>query len=621
DRMGAASDVELAALWADALHVSVEPVRVDRYADLIPYLIDGKGDVIAARMTDTDARRKQIAFSRPAAVVSELVIGKSGDSAKSVAALAGRAVTVRPSSSYRESLDAHKIAALDALESQDEAALVRAVASTGGMLTVCDSDMFENIAAFIPGVAALFPLREGRQIAFGFRKENAKLLAAANAFLVQHALTEHARATSTGDLDDIKQRGSIRVLLRNNATSYFVYRGVQQGFDYELMKAFAQERGLRIDVMVPPNAADVIPWLLAGRADVIATEMTVTDARAQQLDFSLPYLDVNEVLVQKASDRPISKLDDLAGTTVTVRKTSSYRDTLAALAPAAIIADAPEDEETEQLIARVAHGELAATVADSTIADVENAAHKGARATLVLKKHDAIAFGVRKGNPALRQALDAFVKKRTGTAAQARLYRKYFASDRSSDAAHVDVRVTGKLSPYDELIKKQSRTYGLDWRLMASQAYEESGFDPAAQSWCGAVGLFQVMPHTGRELGFPDVTSPEHNIHAGIMYMAQLIDSWDAKLPFKQRVRFALASYNAGHGHVEDARELAQQMGLDPDRWFGNVEKAMLRLEDLSVARHTKHGYCRGSEPVKYVSDIQSRYDNWTAVLKDDGVR
>jgi membrane-bound lytic murein transglycosylase F len=153
---------------------------------------------------------------------------------------------------------------------------------------------------------------------------------------------------------------------------------------------------------------------------------------------------------------------------------------------------------------------------------------------------------------------------------------------------------------------------------MAAQAYQESAFDPKAESWCGAQGLFQVMPQTGRKLGFNELRKPEDNIHAGIMYMGQLVDAWDPALPFKQRVRFALASYNAGAHHVQDARDLAVELGLDPNKWFGNVEKAMLLLEQNKYARNAKHGWVRGSEPVKYVSDIQSRYDNWTSVLPDD---
>src|SRR5581483_5425852 len=231
--------------------------------------------------------------------------------------------------------------------------------------------------------------------------------------------------------------GSIRVLLRNNATSYFLYRGVQQGFDYELMKQFAKEHGLRIDVVIPTDASDVIPWLLAGKADVIATEMTVNDARSSQIAFSAPYLFTDEVLVQRAKDPPLKAIEELAGHTVVVRKSSSYRATLDALATkvSVHIDDAPEEQETEQIIQRVASGDLPMTIADRTIADVEIRAHAGAKTTVVVKAHDAIAFGVRKENVALKRELDAFAKRVASTQSYGALKAKYFAPRPGYDAA------------------------------------------------------------------------------------------------------------------------------------------------------------------------------------------
>ncbi|MBI1945977.1 MAG: transporter substrate-binding domain-containing protein [Deltaproteobacteria bacterium] len=432
---------------------------------------------------------------------------------------------------------------------------------------------------------------------------------------MEAALTAHKDELSTGDLADLKRRGSIRVLVRNNATSFFLYKGVQQGFDFEVIKAFAAKHKLRVDTVVPEQASDLIPWLLEGRADVIAAGMSVTPERSARVAFSKPYLAVDEVLVQPAGQPPVRTVAELAGRSVHVRRSSSYRARLEPLAAqhGFTLVDAPEDVETEELIAQVASGAIPLTVADSTIAAVELAATKGAVATLVLERAVPVACATRPSNPELRAALDAFVRSNPGTIA--RLHRKYFARPSKNAPAQHDVRATGAISKWDPLIKKYAARYGIDWRLMAAQAYQESFFDEHAESWCGALGLFQVMPKTGRALGFHDVRPPEKNVHAGIKYMAQLIAGFEPELPFKHRVRFALASYNAGPHHVADARALAKEMGLDPNKWFGNVEKAMLRLEDPKVARRMPHGYCRGSEPVKYVSDIQSRYDNWASVF------
>jgi membrane-bound lytic murein transglycosylase F len=619
------TDLELAVRFAESLGLEAEPVGVERYEDLIPWLLEGKGDVIASRMAVTPTRAQKVAFSRPTSVVSELLVGKTGTEGlpKGPEDLAGRTVTVRLSSSFHESLQALKVAPTIAAapEDRDTESLVHDVSAGTLALTVADSDLFEHIAAYNPEAQALFPIATGRQIAWAVRPGNPKLKAAADAFLMSQAMTAHARVASTGDLDALKKRGSLRVLTRNNAVSYFLHQGTQRGFDYELIKMFAKEHGLRLDVIVPPHANDLIPWLLEGKGDVIAAQMAVTDSRQEKIAFSEPYLFVDEVLVQHVSEPPLTTLSELRGKTIVVRKSSSYRSTLDALAathgPFTIV-DADEELETEQLVAMVGRGEIAMTVADSTIAKNELAHRSDIQVSLSLTDEDPIAFGVRKENAALAKALDAFVQQHYRKLDYNVIRQRYFESAQTAEFAQ-DMEKVGQLSPYDDLIKLRSEQYGLDWRLMASQAYQESRFDPAAKSWSGAMGLFQVMPRTGAELGFTELHDPEQGVHAGIKYMAKLIDQFDEDLPFKQRVRFALASYNVGKGHVEDARRLAVKMGLNPNKWFGHVEKAMLRLADPKVARTTKYGYCRAEEPVNYVSEIQTRYENYLTLVKDLG--
>jgi membrane-bound lytic murein transglycosylase F len=626
-----ATDRELAAAFAHNLKVDIVPIAVASYGELIPMLLAGKGDIVAARMADTDERSKLVAFSRPTAVVAELLVARKGDASAptTLTALANKSITVRKSSSYRETLDqlaasvGQGLVVADAPEERDTEGLVHDVAAGKIPYTVCDSDLFAHIQAFTPDVEAILPLKEGRQIAFALRKTNPKLKAAADAFLVQSALTTHAKKLNTGDLDQIKKRGSLRMLTRNNAVSYFLHQGKQRGFDYELMKMFARDQGLRLDVIVPSDASEMLPWLLEGRGDIAAAQLTITEERKKTIAFSEPYLLAQEVLVQHARDPPITKLEELSGKTIHVRKSSSYHSTLAPLATRYhfTVVDAPEDQETEQLIGMVGRKEIPLTVADQNIAAVELTYRNDVQTTLVVQADRQIGYGVRPGNQALRAALDAFVKKKHRGLEYNVLKKQYFENKKNIEVARQhDARATGALSPYDDLIKDRSRQYGLDWRLMAAQAYQESRFDPDARSWVGALGLFQVMPATGSEMGFLNLTDPDEGTHAGVKYMAKLIDQFERDLPFKQRVRFALASYNAGKGHVQDARRLAQERGLNPDKWFGNVEKTMLLLAEPKYSRKARHGYCRGEEPVKYVSEIQSRYDNYLAVVKDFGV-
>jgi len=222
---------------------------------------------------------------------------------------------------------------------------------------------------------------------------------------------------------------------------------------------------------------------------------------------------------------------------------------------------------------------------------------------------------VRVGNPRLLAAVDAFVKAVDRSLEFNLAYRRTFESRSDPTIQRAELTGAGSVSPYDPIFQKYAPRYGFDWRLTAAQAYQESHFDPKARSREGAVGLLQILPRTARSLGFNRLTDPEECTHAGIAYLAQLMSQLEPDLAVHQRVRFALAAYNAGMGHVSDARRLARELGLDPNRWFGSVEKAMLELQKPAYYRHARYGYARGSEPVRYVSQIQTRYEQYLALV------
>jgi membrane-bound lytic murein transglycosylase F len=165
------------------------------------------------------------------------------------------------------------------------------------------------------------------------------------------------------------------------------------------------------------------------------------------------------------------------------------------------------------------------------------------------------------------------------------------------------------------MVKRYADQHDFDWRLIVAQIYEESGFDPRARSFAGAVGLLQVLPRTAREVGHTDLLDPETNIRAGLTYLSWVRERFEENLPIRDRMWFTLAAYNVGPGHVRDARRLAVQKGLNPDQWFDNVERAMLLLSRPEYARNARHGYCRGSEPVQYVREIRSRYEAYLDML------
>jgi membrane-bound lytic murein transglycosylase F len=627
-----ALDRELVAELAGRLGLEVQIIAVGGYDQLIPSLTGGKGDVIVAQLTATEERKKLVEFCRSAEAVAEMLVGKKGapDLPKTVKDLAGREVHVRASSAYAETLK--KLAAKDAPglkivavpETLDTEAIVYDVTRGTRPLTVADSHLLSNIETYNADAVGLFPLAENRPIAWAVRKDSAQLRTAIDGFLTERALTQHLSKTFTTDLDGIKQRGAIRVLTRNNAISYFLFKGEPYGFEYELAKMIAKDLKLRLEIVVPPSHELLIPWLNEGRGDFIAASMTHTPEREAEVAFSRAYLFVDEVLVRKTGVRAeLKEPKDLCGQTVHVRKSSSYAQTVDATAKAAgcaiTIAPEGEDQETEAILQKVGEGVIPLTVSDSHILDVERTYQKTVEAAFPLsdpKAKKEIAFAIRRTNPQLKQYLDGFVKKNYQGLEYNMAKKRYFENARQiSVALNQSDAKSGQSSKYDPVIRSHAKEYNLDWRLLAAQAYAESHFDPEAKSWVGAVGLFQVMPTTGESLGFSNLHDPDQGAHAGIKYDDQLMKQFEPEIEFKQRLRFTLAAYNVGMGHVIDARRLAAELGLDPNKWFKNVETAMLLLEKPEYAKKARHGFCRGSEPVGYVSKIQSSYDEYAKTL------
>lgn len=431
-------------------------------------------------------------------------------------------------------------------------------------------------------------------------------------------------------LAEIKQSGYIRILTRNNSTSFFIYRGHRMGFDYELGKRLAQQLGIRAQFVVPRSWGDLIPALVRGEGDVIAGEMTVTPERAEQVTFAAPYLITSEVPVWKKGSQAITQPEDLSGKKVAVRKSSSYWGTLeklnakltAAGKPPAELVAASEEEETDDIIDSIAQGKGAApyTLADQLIAKQASAILDHLEVGPAVSDNADLAWAVPKGDAELSAEIDTLFKKEKRAPEFNILKRKYFEAERELKKRDADkVAGHGSLSQYDPLIIKAAKKYGYDWRLMAAQVYQESRFDPTRKSWCGAQGLFQIMPATAKELGVKDPVDPADGIEGGAKYMARIMKHFESVPDPIERYKMALAGYNCGPGHVDDARALLKDQNKPRDTWK-DVEDAMLQLSKEKVHGQTRFGYCRCGEPVDYVRHITERYDGYRQLVPDTDV-
>lgn len=618
-------DYDIAHSLADALNLKLELVKAGNYVQMLEKLLEGEGDIIASSLTITPDREKLVAFSMPYLYVDEYLITARGDSLpETVADLAGMEISVRQSSSYYQTLiDVQKeVPSLrihivpDTLSTEG---LIKGIAQGRFKATLCDAHQWHAVANYYDNLVAPLVVAEERPLALMMRPKDKELKVKVNEYLLAHQFTRHRQQTFTDDLPGLKERRRLRMITRNNAMTYFIYRGQQIGFEYELIKRFASQHDLRLEIVIPNSHAELLSYLNEGKGDVVASAMTITEERQEQATFTQPYNEVDELVVVHADGDSIASLRDLAGRTIHVRASSSFYTTLVALRDSIKgleIAIVPDNVETEDILAGVEEGIYDLTMCDSHLLDIERAYGRRLKAALSIKP-TALGWAVRKGNPDLLAALNEYIKEEKGGLFFNIMKKRYFKSTRAVAKAKDSMRVgvSGQLSPYDELAKKYASKYGQDWRLIIAQMYQESRFDPEAVSWVGAQGLMQVMPSTGEQLGFTNLHEPQEGIHAGVKYLYQLINRFDLKLPIEVRIRFALASYNAGYGHVLDARRLAREMGWDHNRWFGHVERAMRLLSQPDYYERARYGFCRGGQPVHYVENIQNFYDAYVEIL------
>ncbi len=620
-----------AAKLARELGIGIEWVYVDSFEELIPALLDGRGDLIVDNLTVTPARREHLAFSAPVAVVREQIVARADDvPMRSPADLVGRRVVVRRSSSHWERMESVRqrhpgIELVAAPEDLSLHEIVERVETGEFDLTLADSNLVHHVLDYRRGLKVGLELDGVAVIAWAMRPDAEELRTAVDRFLTRVPTTPGRSNRFTGDLDAIRERGVLRMLTRNNAANYYIWNGQLMGFEYELVREFADRLGLELEIVVPPSNADLLPWLREGRGDLVAASLTATPERAEkaQVTFSRRTNRVSLVVVSRADDPPIENASDLAGRTLHVRRGSHAWKELAALRDSGIdlrLEAAPEYLEAEEIIGRVADGSVDLTAADSHIVDIELTWRDDIRAGPVLGEPVDHGWAVRRDDPKLLESVNAFFAKEYRGTFYNVVSKRYFRAPKRM-RRHAESRPSrgGSISPYDEFVRKHAEAYGFDWRLIAAMMQQESRFDPKAVSFAGARGLLQVMPRTAAEMGAGDLEDPEEGIRAGVRYLAWLRTRFDERLPTTERNWFMLAAYNAGQGHVIDARALARQHGLDPNRWFGHVEQAMLLKRRRDVAASTRFGYCRCEEPVRYVRAVRERYRAYVEVAANVG--
>ena len=448
------------------------------------------------------------------------------------------------------------------------------------------------------------------------------------------------------DLAEIRGRGALTVLAPYNSTTYFVYRGEPLGYEYELLREFAAAQGLALKMVVVTDPKSLLPLLNAGEGDIAAARLVPTPESEAQAAFTRALYQTEPALVQQeaapeaASEavekalapgpadpapevdipaRLVTRPAQLAGKRVDLPEKSPYQRTLVELADE-ISGEIHVVElgqiQDEALAQKIARGEVEFTVMQGNLAALKEAEFSNLKVRPVVGRTHGVAWAVRKNSPALLEALNGWIAEEKNSGLFRTLYRKYFVDMRGHiERATSDYLTssTGRLCPYDDLLKRVAPEIGWDWRLLASQMYQESRFKPDAKSWAGAQGLLQLMPGTARQVGVRDPFDPEDNVRGAVRYLKWLTDFWDERIEDgDERLKFILASYNAGPGHVEDAQRLAEKYGGDPLAW-NDVSYWLLQksTQKYSTDEVVKFGFCRGLEPVNYVDHILRRYGHY----------
>ncbi len=438
------------------------------------------------------------------------------------------------------------------------------------------------------------------------------------------------------DLPQIREKGKLVAITDFNSTDYFIYRGQAMGYQYEMLQDLAAHLDTRLEIVASNDLEEAFVCLLTGDCDLIAYNLTITGERKKMLAFTVPHSQTRQVLVQRKPEgwENMSREEleenlirdplELGGKTVFVQEYSSYLERMHNLeeeiGDSIDIIDVPEMAET--LIMKVANGEIDYTVCDENVALVNQTYYSGLDVQTPVSFKQNLAWAVNPGAVELLSEIDKWLTEYKKTARYYVIYDKYFRNERSARMVKSDLFTlsSGKISEYDQYIRKYSREIGWDWRLLASLIYQESRFDPNARSWAGAFGLMQLMPVTAREYDVSQNSSVEQQIRAGTDFIKWLDERFEdsVKDPM-ERTKFILASYNIGRGHILDAMTLAGKNGKDPGIWKDNVDEFLLRESDPEYYNDPdiNYGYARGTETVNYVNQILERYELYKNIIEE----
>ncbi|HBW08493.1 MAG: murein transglycosylase [Pseudomonas sp. BICA1-14] len=450
-----------------------------------------------------------------------------------------------------------------------------------------------------------------------FRKRCAIWLLATGLFLMLSSCAE-----KPSELERIQEEGVLRVITRNSPSTYFQDRNGEAGFEYELAKRFASNLGVELQIETADNIEDIFNRLnRPGGPALAAAGLVASEGRQELARFTRSYLDVTTQVVYRSGQRRPTSPKDLIGKRILVLKGSSQAEKLATLQ--AEYPDLRYEEsdavEVVDLLRMVDEGQIDLTLVESNEMSMNQVYFTNIRAGFDVGEQNSLAWVVAKGeDDSLLEAANSFLEQAQQNGTLQRLRERYYG--------HVDVlgyvgayafakHLQQRLPRYEKAFRETARKHGIDWRLLAAIGYQESHWQPEATSKTGVRGLMMLTLRTANAMGVTNRLDPVQSIQGGGKYLVKVHASLPESVQEPDRTWFALAAYNVGGGHLEDARKLAESEGLDPNKWL-DVKQMLPRLAQKQWYSKTRYGYARGGEPVHFVANIRRYYDILTWVTQ-----
>lgn len=420
------------------------------------------------------------------------------------------------------------------------------------------------------------------------------------------------------DLEQIQQEGVLRIITLNTSTSYFIYREDTLGFDYEIAKSFSDSLGVKLEVVLAENEQRMTELLFEGKGDLIAFPIKVDIKLKDSLNFCGPQSITRQVLVQRTGkgDTILRDQSQLIGKEVYTIRDSKYNERLnnfnEELGGGIHIKYLDRDTlTTEDLIEMVSTDDIQYTVADEYVAKLNRTYYSNINIALPMSFDQRVSWAVPKNAPKLAETLSNWSEKNNKSQNFKAINKRYFELSKRPliDAFELPKGLPkGTISPYDNLFKKHAKGTNYDWAFLAAMSYHESRFINNKKSWAGAAGIMGLMPRTAKSLGLSeaDRMNPDLSIGAAITLLDRLDVIFKKVEDPQERLKFILAAYNGGDGHIRDAQNLAAKYGANQFIWNDNVRKFVLLKRNPTYFNDPvcKNGYFRGNETVKYVDNV-----------------